>query len=74
MPVIAKGGVDTLVSAPPAAYLPCICRMYARKLREKLRKRERGRGEAPHQRPINALIDTVRGTLFSSLITKESVH
>ena len=25
MPVIAKGGVDTLVSAPPAVYLPNVC-------------------------------------------------
>ncbi len=50
--------------------LLCICRTSARKLRES----ERGRGEAPHQRPISALIDTGRGALFSSLITKESVH
>lgn len=70
MPVIAKGGVDTLVSAPPAVYLPNVCAKAGRKLREC----ERGRGEAPHQRPINALTDTERGTLFSSLITKESVH
>ena len=35
---------------------------------------ERGRGEAPHQRPSNALTGTGRGVLFSSLITKESVH
>lgn len=70
MPVIAKGGVDTLVSAPPALYLRNVCA----KARRKLGESERNRGEVPHQRPINASIGTGRGALFSSLITKESVH
>ena len=34
MPVIAKGGVDTLVSAPPAVYLRNVRVKAARKLRE----------------------------------------
>ncbi len=46
---------------------------YAKVVR-KLRESEHGGGEAPHELPAGARIGTGRGSLFSSLITKESVH
>ena len=60
MPVIAKGGVDTLVSAPPAVYLRAV---YLREM-----------NVTGEKRLISALSSIELGALFSSLITKESVH